>query len=134
MFGFSLTEILLILAVALVVLGPDKIPEVARMLGKGLREVRKASNMMRDALMLDDPAPRPTPRPVTPRPAGEGSASSPAESINWVPDPKPQRDIKMIACSKARFTPDVRSVELMARTNVEPMREVYLHIPYDETI
>lgn len=133
MFGFSLTEVLLILAVALVVLGPEKIPDVARMLGKGLREVRKASNMMRDALMLDDPAPRPTPRPVAAR-AAETTNASLTEPMNWVPDPKPQRDIKMVACSKPRFTPDVRTVELTARKTVEPMREVYLHIPYDETI
>jgi TatA/E family protein of Tat protein translocase len=54
MFGISLPELLLIFVLILVVLGPEKLPEVARWVGKGLREVRKASNLMRDALMLDD--------------------------------------------------------------------------------
>ncbi|MFU8803643.1 MAG: twin-arginine translocase TatA/TatE family subunit [Bradymonadaceae bacterium] len=54
MFGISLPELLLIFVLILVVLGPEKLPEVARWVGKGLREVRKASNLMRDALMLDE--------------------------------------------------------------------------------
>lgn len=40
----NLFEIILILAVALVVLGPEKLPEVMRMAGKVLRELRLASN------------------------------------------------------------------------------------------
>lgn len=129
MFGFSLTEILLILAVALVVLGPEKIPDVARMLGKGIREVRKASNMMRDALMIDDPGPstRPKPQPRASQPAME-------EEQDWVPDPTPQRDIKLSSCSPRLKSDEITEVELSERKTVEKMREVYLHIPYIETI
>lgn len=54
MFGMSLAEIGVILVLALVVLGPDKIPELARTMGKTLREVRKAGNMLRDTIMLED--------------------------------------------------------------------------------
>ncbi len=50
--GFS--EILLVLAITLVVIGPEKLPDVARKLGKGLREVRRATNMFRDMLLLDE--------------------------------------------------------------------------------
>ena len=129
MFGFSLTEILLILAVALVVLGPEKIPDVARMLGKGIREVRKASNMMRDALMIDDPGPstRPKPQPRASQPVIE-------EEQEWVPDPTPQRDIKLRSCSPRLKSDEITEVELSERKTVEKMREVYLHIPYIETI
>ena len=37
------TELLLVFIVALLVLGPDKLPSFAKKLGAGLREVRKAS-------------------------------------------------------------------------------------------
>jgi sec-independent protein translocase protein TatA len=44
MFGIGWSELLLILVVALLVLGPTKLPEVAKGLGKGLREFKKALN------------------------------------------------------------------------------------------
>ncbi|MEQ9501907.1 MAG: twin-arginine translocase TatA/TatE family subunit [Deltaproteobacteria bacterium] len=43
MFGLSFWEIGIILAIALIVLGPTKLPELARSLGKGIREFRKAT-------------------------------------------------------------------------------------------
>jgi len=132
MFGFSFTEILLILAVALVVLGPEKIPDVARMLGKAIREIRKASNMMRDALMIDDISSSPRPRPVVPKAPGDTQLTKDVES--WTPDPTPQRDVVLKRCSPRKVTSDVTSVELSPRKDVEQMREVYLHIPYIETI
>lgn len=44
MFGLSFWEIAIVLAVALVILGPTKLPELARSLGKGIREFRKATD------------------------------------------------------------------------------------------
>lgn len=44
MFGIGTPELLVILVVALVVLGPKRLPEVARTLGKGLAELRKATS------------------------------------------------------------------------------------------
>ena len=55
MFGMSMAEIGVILVLALVILGPEKLPEVARTIGKTLREVRKAGNMLRDAIMIEEP-------------------------------------------------------------------------------
>ena len=46
--GFS--EILLILGVAIVVLGPKRLPEIARALGRGMAEFRKASQEMTHSL------------------------------------------------------------------------------------
>jgi sec-independent protein translocase protein TatA len=40
---FSFTHIILVLLVALVLFGPNKLPEVGRTLGKAIREFRKAS-------------------------------------------------------------------------------------------
>lgn len=132
MFGFSFTEILLILAVALVVLGPEKIPDVARMLGKAIREVRKASNMMRDALMIDDGSSTPRPRPAVPKTPSEAQVAKSAET--WTPDPTPKRDVVLKRCSARKVTSDITTVELSPAKDVEHMREVYLHIPYIETI
>lgn len=47
MFGVSFTELILIFAVALIVFGPDKIPEIAKALGKITRDIHKASNAVR---------------------------------------------------------------------------------------
>jgi TatA/E family protein of Tat protein translocase len=42
-----MTELLVILAVGLLVLGPKRLPDLARSLGRGLAEFRRASNDMR---------------------------------------------------------------------------------------
>lgn len=44
MFGMGMSELLLILLVALVVVGPRKLPDLAKNLGKGLTEFRKATD------------------------------------------------------------------------------------------
>lgn len=46
MFGqVGATEIIVVLAIALIVLGPKRLPEVARSIGKGMRELKDAMNM-----------------------------------------------------------------------------------------
>lgn len=50
MFGIGMPELLVIMVVALVVLGPKRLPEVARMLGKGLAEFRRATAGVSDEL------------------------------------------------------------------------------------
>jgi sec-independent protein translocase protein TatA len=47
-------EILLILAVALIVFGPAKLPELGRSIGNGLREFRKATRELKDTISLED--------------------------------------------------------------------------------
>ena len=54
MFGIGPMELLLILVVALLVLGPKRMPELARTMGKGLAEFRRASNDLRQTLALDE--------------------------------------------------------------------------------
>jgi len=54
MFGIGVTELGIILVVALLVFGPKRLPELARMLGRGMGEFRRASNELRQSLALDD--------------------------------------------------------------------------------
>jgi sec-independent protein translocase protein TatB len=48
MFGLSFGEIVIIAVLALLLLGPDKLPEAAKTLGKGLRDLRKATDDLKD--------------------------------------------------------------------------------------
>ena len=59
MFGLGFTEILVILVVALLVFGPDRLPELARNLGKGLAEFRRASSDLRRSVMDAAEEPKP---------------------------------------------------------------------------
>ena len=47
MFGIGMPELLLILGLALIVLGPKKLPELAKALGKGLAEFRRATDELK---------------------------------------------------------------------------------------
>ena len=53
MFGIGMTEIIVILAIALLVIGPEKLPELARTLGKGLAEFKKTAEDFRNSFHED---------------------------------------------------------------------------------
>ncbi len=76
MFGIGMTELLVILTIGLLVIGPKKLPELARSLGKGLAEFRRASTEMRreflevaDEAQIDPPPQKPA--EAEPEKAGE---------------------------------------------------------------
>jgi sec-independent protein translocase protein TatB len=54
MFGIGMQELLLILVIALIVLGPKKLPDVAKSLGKALNEFKRATSDIKESLDLDD--------------------------------------------------------------------------------
>lgn len=53
MFGVGMTEILVILVIALVILGPKKLPDIAKALGKGYGEFRRAFEEMKRTIDVD---------------------------------------------------------------------------------
>jgi Tat protein translocase TatB subunit len=73
MFNIGTPELLVILLVALIVVGPQRLPELGRTIGRGLREFRKVQDDVRDMVKLDfdDEPAKPAPkRPVPDRPVG----------------------------------------------------------------
>ena len=54
MFGMGMPEILLILAIALIVLGPKKLPEIAKSLGKGIAEFKKATQDFKQSINTNE--------------------------------------------------------------------------------
>jgi sec-independent protein translocase protein TatB len=53
-FGIGMPEMILILAIALIVLGPKKLPEIAKSLGRGIAEFKRATQEFKENLQVDD--------------------------------------------------------------------------------
>ena len=55
MFGnLGMSELLLIMFIVLLLFGPKKLPELARGLGKGLNEFKRAANEVKRELTVDE--------------------------------------------------------------------------------
>jgi Tat protein translocase TatB subunit len=54
MFGIGLPELILIMAVALIVVGPEKLPDLAKALGKGIVELKKAASSLKESFEDED--------------------------------------------------------------------------------
>lgn len=61
MFGLGAWEIALILGAALIFLGPEKLPEIAKTLGKTMRTVRRTASEFTREIQFGDERPRPKP-------------------------------------------------------------------------
>ncbi len=121
MFGMGMPEILLILAVALIVIGPKKLPDLAKSLGRAIGEFRKATTDIKESMVDDSPLSdvktafqdlndginNPLAPPSTPdqsdksvdefeRPTPEAPPESPtdtAKSDKPEPNPKPDKNV-----------------------------------------
>jgi len=76
MFGLGGQELLLILFVVLLFFGPQKLPELMRGLGKGMKEFKKAQADLEDEFHKVVEAPEPKKPPV------ETTASKTEESVS----------------------------------------------------
>ena len=54
MFGIGMPELLLLLAIALIVIGPKKLPDLAKSLGRAMREFKKATNEFKETMQIDE--------------------------------------------------------------------------------
>jgi sec-independent protein translocase protein TatA len=91
--SFGPAELIIILVIALLVIGPGKLPEVGAALGKSIREFRKAATDVKEATSIEpakaeepakaNPAPAPSaPVATSVAPSGDGPASTaPAEPV-----------------------------------------------------
>jgi Tat protein translocase TatB subunit len=106
MFGMGMGELLLILVVALLVVGPDKLPNAARAIGKGIRDFRKQTQELQSTLeqdeklgeamrelksaLRDDPLrPRPRPPPIPPPAPPLPQVSTEATPMPPLPEASP---------------------------------------------
>ena len=53
MFGMGMNEILVILVVAMLFLGPEKLPDAAKTISKGIRDLRKQTREFQDTIEND---------------------------------------------------------------------------------
>jgi sec-independent protein translocase protein TatA len=79
-FNIGPGELIIVLIIALIVVGPGKLPDVGSALGKSIREFRKAAADVKESTALDlstEPAPAPVPAPLAAAPAAAAPVPTP---------------------------------------------------------
>ena len=82
--GLSPLHLILVLVIALLVLGPGKLPEVGAALGKTIREFRKATTDMQDSMRLNAP-----PAALPPSAPAQSPATAPPATPPTTAEPRP---------------------------------------------
>lgn len=108
MFGLGMPEILLILAIALIVIGPQKLPELAKTLGRAMGEFKRSAQDFKRSIDIEttikDPVPAPSEKVKeiikeanseekikTETPKDKASEAKAATETGDAPDPQPEK-------------------------------------------
>jgi sec-independent protein translocase protein TatB len=120
MFGMSMTEVIIIFVVALLILGPNELPKAARTFGKTLRDVRRATDDLRETFDREVMQERPTPRP---QPA-EGQVAALAPTLvpppPSLPDAPPPAETEVVPGTSASAGPAVTPAPSPAASMAPP--------------
>jgi TatA/E family protein of Tat protein translocase len=85
-------ELIIILVIALVFIGPGRLPDVGAALGKSIREFRKASSDISEAARVDTAPLPPAAAPPVATPAATPEASAPAATAAPAAAPRDPSD------------------------------------------
>ena len=119
MLNISTQELLIILVIALLVVGPQRLPALGRSIGRGLRELRKAQDEVKRTIQvnIDDEPPNGKARPRTPgrtasSPPGDApEATTPPVTPDDPPTasaPTPASEVREISRSLGRSLSELR--------------------------
>ena len=84
MFGMSMTEMMIILVVALIFLGPNDLPKAAKTIGKTIKDLQKAGDDLRETFQREIME-----EPTKPKAPPEGAVAVNAPKAPPAPDTKP---------------------------------------------
>jgi sec-independent protein translocase protein TatA len=105
-------EWVLIIGIALLLLGPSKLPEVASSLGKSIREFRKATTEVQEAVKLDtSPLPAGPATPAPPMAMAQGQPSQTHPTPQTSEEPEVDRPVAPIAPQTGSVGPVVTAPE-----------------------
>lgn len=92
MFGLGMWEILVILGLALIFIGPKKLPELAQTIGRGFREFKSAASDLKKDFDINEPPEEEEPVNVNPVPRIEqsGERQKRIEQGNPLPEDAPK--------------------------------------------
>lgn len=85
--SLGVPELLIIFLVILLVFGAKRIPEIARGMGKGIREFKDATSDIKRELTIDD---KPAPRIEPPRPPAAGTTEPRTNTPGQAPPASPE--------------------------------------------
>ncbi|MGE5226786.1 MAG: twin-arginine translocase TatA/TatE family subunit [Planctomycetaceae bacterium] len=114
-------ELLIILLIALIVVGPQKLPELSRQIGKGLREFKRVQDEVKDMVkfdLLSEPEPpRPAPSAGGRAAPGPGAVAPSSPGVHRTPRPAPIAAVEEVAAPRtgdqggASGVPDIAADE-----------------------